>query len=72
MVITWPIGDFEFGIGVFMIWDWGFRIKDWGKIYIGITPTAIQSHQLVILIPIGDFPFQFSNRELKVEITYGR
>ena len=33
-----PIGDFEFGIGVFRIEDWRFRIEDWGKIIMGRTP----------------------------------
>ena len=32
-----PTGDFEFGIGVFRIWDWILRIGDWGKINIGKT-----------------------------------
>ena len=33
-----PVGDLEFGIGVFRIEDWELRIGDWGKICMGKTP----------------------------------
>ena len=33
------------------------------------TPIPNKNHQWVILSPIGDFHFQFSIREQKVEIT---
>ena len=32
------IGHFKFGIGVLRIGNWGFRIKDLGKINMGKTP----------------------------------
>ena len=52
LVIKFPISDFELGIDNLGIGDWLFRIKDWGK----INPQyLIQNHQLVILLPIGDF-----------------
>ena len=35
LVIALPIGDFEFGIGVLKIEEWGFRMEGWGKIYMG-------------------------------------
>ena len=44
-----PIGDFEFGIGVLRIEEWGFRIEDWGKIYIGKIPIPN------LKSPIGNF-----------------
>ena len=36
-MIKLQIGDFEFGIGVFRIGDWGFRIEDLGKTNMGKT-----------------------------------
>ena len=36
-MIALPIGDFEFGIGVLKIEEWGFMMEDWGKIYMGTT-----------------------------------
>ena len=35
MGIKLQIGYFEFGIGVFKIGDWGFRIEDLGEINMG-------------------------------------
>ena len=32
-----PIGDFEFGIGVFRIGDWGFKMGDLEEINMGKT-----------------------------------
>ncbi len=37
-MITLPIGEFEFGIGIHRIGNWGFRIEDWGKKKMGQTP----------------------------------
>ena len=37
-MIKLSIDNFKFGIGVFRIWDWGFRIEDWEKINMGKTP----------------------------------
>ena len=51
------IGDFEFGIGVFRIGEWGFKIEVWGKIYMGKTPIPNSKSPMVILSPIGDFNF---------------
>ena len=38
MVIKLSIVDSKFGIGVFRIKDWGFRIENWGKINMGQAP----------------------------------
>ena len=53
MAIKLPVGDFEFGTGVFRIGDWGFKTP----IPNPKTPIPIQNHQFVILPPIGDFHF---------------
>ena len=37
-MIKLPIGDFELGIGVYRIQDWGFRKDDWGQTDMGKTP----------------------------------
>ena len=49
-----------------------FVILNWELVFLdlGNPQSPIQTHQFVILLPIGDFDFKFSNtRELKVEIT---
>ena len=48
-MIKLPIGDFEFGIGVFRIGDWGFSIEDWAKLNMGKTPIPN------LRLPIGYF-----------------
>ena len=57
LVIKLPIGDFEFGVCVFRIGDWGVRIEDWGKMIWAKHQSPIQNHQLCISSPIGDFHF---------------
>ena len=42
------IGEFEFWIVFLRIWDWGFRIEDWGKINIGKTPIGISTFSSLI------------------------
>ena len=37
-MIKLSIGDFEFGLGIFRIGDWGFKREDWGKRNMGKTP----------------------------------
>ena len=57
MVIKLPIGDFEFGFGVFRIGDWGFRIEDCGKINMAKTTILNSKSPIGYLSPIGDFHF---------------
>ena len=57
-MIQLPIGDYEFGIGVFGIGNCEFRIEDWGKINMGKTPIPNSKSPIVFFIsPIGDFHF---------------
>ena len=50
MVKKNSIDDFEFGIIVFRIRDWGFRIGDWGKINMGKTPMPDSKSPIVNFI----------------------
>ena len=50
MLIKLPLGDIEFGIGVFRIGEWGFRIEDWGKINMGKKPIPKSKSSIGYLI----------------------
>ena len=61
MVIKYPIGNFELGIGVLSVFIFLQSSILNPQYPILKTPFQIKNHQLVILSPIGDFHFQFSN-----------
>ena len=40
------MGYLKFGIGVFIIGDWGLRIGNWGNINMGKTPISNSKSQM--------------------------